>query len=1044
VKRPDVEAVLAPLKGFQRKSVDHAFHRLFEAPDSCSRFLVADEVGLGKTLVARGIIAKAIDSMWDTVDRIDIVYICSNASIARQNLAKLRVSGAGERSFALATRLTMLATQLAPRPGEASMADSKLNFVSFTPRTSFAMGHSTGQWPEREVLFHMVQPHVDRWTAMANLMQGNLGNRDWWRWRLKEERTPIEAGIRDRFDHRLVADSDLLDDLNDVLDGWFHRYREHWPEEARWRRNQVIGRLRRLLAGVCVEGLEPDLVILDEFQRFKGLLETREEERDPAGELAQALFDAETPEGNPVRTLLLSATPYKLYTADAEIEHEDHYEDFLATTRFLMGGDEDRVEHLQRTLQTFGGALKRAAAGGEADVAAARVAVEGVLRGVMARTERVSASEAQDAMVDEPLVKMDVKALDVRQYLASDALFRAVGDRDPMPFWKSAPYLAHFMRGYRFDARLEETLESAPERVAEVLEAHSSAFIDAETVRTFGSLDLANAKLRDTLTDVLDGGLWRLLWMPPTVPYWPLRGSFKGQEGRTKSLLFSAWNVVPDVVSAVVSYEVERRMAGTRLSEYAEPAKQQRPLLRLAQSGEGRRSSHRALLVLLPCISLADLAHPLGAPPGEDRRAWTRRRVAELLGPLPAPAGSDADPRWNWLLPLLLDPELRGFLVRWRKDRGRDRPNPEHFDAYIDDLLSIDVGGLGARPEGLLDLATELALGAPGVLAARMLGMAGVDDENRRRLSVDFAMAFWSLFNRPTVITMIRELDPALPYWRAVVRYCRDGNLQAVLDESWHLVSEQYSWSSDQSANEVASRTVKQLADSARPKASRVHARFLRPRNDGEVEREEIRIRTDLALRFGDVRGDEGRLISQDGVRLAFNSPFRPFILASTSVGQEGLDFHPWCHRLVHWNLPGNPVDLEQREGRVHRYKGHAVRRNVAEVHAEQALEEWKPGEDLWSGMFRLADEAARGREESDLVPYWLAPGPSRVQRHVPLLPWTREVTAFARLKKQLAAYRVVFGQPRQEELLNLLERSSIDLDVLREWVVDLRPEGDR
>ncbi len=68
-----------------------------------------------------------------------------------------------------------------------------------------------------------------------------------------------------------------------------------------------------------------------------------------------------------------------------------------------------------------------------------------------------------------------------------------------------------------------------------------------------------------------------------------------------------------------------------------------------------------------------------------------------------------------------------------------------------------------------------------------------------------------------------------------------------------------------------------------------------------------------------------------------YNSPFRPFLLTSTSTGQEGLDFYPWCHRLVHWNLPGNPVDLEQREGHVHWYKGHAVRRIVLAVLATVA-----------------------------------------------------------------------------------------------------------
>ena len=62
----------------------------------------------------------------------------------------------------------------------------------------------------------------------------------------------------------------------------------------------------------------------------------------------------------------------------------------------------------------------------------------------------------------------------------------------------------------------------------------------------------------------------------------------------------------------------------------------------------------------------------------------------------------------------------------------------------------------------------------------------------------------------------------------------------------------------------------------------------------------------------------------QPEVRQAFNSPFWPFVLASTSVGQEGMDFHWWCHAVFHWNTPANPVDFEQREGRVDRYRGHA------------------------------------------------------------------------------------------------------------------------
>ena len=479
MKRPSVDASLKPLKPFQRRTVEHAFHRLFTADDSTGRFLVADEVGLGKTLVARGIIARAIDHLWNEVDRIDIIYICSNGSIARANLPKLQIGGADERSFALATRLTMLATQLAPREGQPGLAGSKLNFVSFTPGTSFNMGNSGGQGREREVLFHLLRPLIGPPTALMNLLQAGIVNKEDWRRRLRYRR-PIDEDIRKRFEVAFNERGDLGARLREVLDTWFGRYRQHWPREARSERDQVVGKLRRLLAEVCVGALEPDLVILDEFQRFKQLLDPLNPDRNPAVELAQVLFRTTAHDGKRVRTLLLSATPYKLYTADAEIEHEEHYEDFLATTRFLLGDDDARVEEVKHRLSRFGAALKRAA--GEPDqvkeVEQAKRDVEASLRNVMARTERVAASDDRDAMLAETRSQATPNATDVRQYLAADALFRAVGDRDPMPFWKSAPYLAHFMHGYKFDELLKEAI-AAPDKLAEVLGRHESALLTA-------------------------------------------------------------------------------------------------------------------------------------------------------------------------------------------------------------------------------------------------------------------------------------------------------------------------------------------------------------------------------------------------------------------------------------------------------------------------------------------------------------------------------------------------------------------------------------
>ena len=373
-----------------------------------------------------------------------------------------------------------------------------------------------------------------------------------------------------------------------------------------------------------------------------------------------------------MRTLLLSATPYKLYTADVEIEHEEHYQDFLATTRFLLGDNDARVEELKQQLSRFGAAL-RSAAGGEPEqverVERAKRAVEDSLRDAMARTERVAASEDRDAMVAEDRRTTPVTASDVRQYLAADALSRAVRGPDPMPFWKSAPYLAHFMHGYKFHDRLVEALGTAgpPDKIVNALQRHDAAFLKAATLRSWGSIDPGSAKLRELVGELIDQGLWRLLWMPPTLPYWPLEGPFEGKEHATKRLLFSAWSLVPDVVSAVLSYEAERLMVGGRLDSYDNLEKQQGHLLRLAQSASGVRSRHRLLLLLLPCLPLADRAHPLAAPPGQDRRAWVHAQVDELLADprLPNPQAGNIDDRWEWAAPLLLDPGLPAFLRAW-------------------------------------------------------------------------------------------------------------------------------------------------------------------------------------------------------------------------------------------------------------------------------------------------------------------------------------------------------------------------------------------
>lgn len=175
----------------------------------------------------------------------------------------------------------------------------------------------------------------------------------------------------------------------------------------------------------------------------------------------------------------------------------------------------------------------------------------------------------------------------------------------------------------------------------------------------------------------------------------------------------------------------------------------------------------------------------------------------------------------------------------------------------------------------------------------------------------------------------------------------------------------------------------------------------------------------------------------------AFNSPFRPFVLATTSVGQEGLDFHWYTRKIVHWNLPSNPVDMEQREGRINRYKCLAIRRNIAKFFGNEIFS--------WDGMFEEADKQWRKESSTDyseMVSYWCLPREiirehgeklEYIERLVPLYPMSIDELRYKRLIDVLSLYRLTMGEPRQEELLQLLE-GKVTKEQMQQLLFDLSP----
>ena len=419
-ERPDANAVLDGLKGFQRDSVEYAFERLYTAQDSTRRFLVADEVGLGKTLVARGVIAKAIDHLWDEpnrVEQIDIVYICSNAQIARQNVRRLQI---GSDRFVRAGRLGLLPQEI------HDLKANRVNYLALTPGTSFDLRSSMGIRDERVLLYHLLQRvWPDQRKGPMNLFQGYVRKTGYFRWELKAflRWRRIDDDLAKAFKRRLLDEGEDFRERYADLCKRFWRTRPRIPWSDRSEQIRFIGQLRSMLAVVCVEALEPDLVILDEFQRFKSLLDGE----DATAKLARQLFTY-ADDTSAVRLLLLSATPYRMYTLHHESADDDHYRDFLRTVEFL-DPDMKKSGDLRRLLDDYRQAMYRIESGTE-PLVRIKGEIETQLRRIMSRTERLRVSTESDGMMREvPSVGLELTAGDVQDFLTIEKIGRKVKQR---------------------------------------------------------------------------------------------------------------------------------------------------------------------------------------------------------------------------------------------------------------------------------------------------------------------------------------------------------------------------------------------------------------------------------------------------------------------------------------------------------------------------------------------------------------------------------------------------------------------------------------
>ena len=191
-----------------------------------------------------------------------------------------------------------------------------------------------------------------------------------------------EACLRKRFEELCAA---------------FPRYDSIVTAEVSTERRRIIGELRTELAASCIHALQPDVIILDEFQRFKHLLHEESEEN----QLARHLFQFAG-----AKTILLSATPYKMYTMDHESRDRRSLQGLLRNfLDFLHEGKangtyRETIDRYRRELLTFDAERPE-------QLLAIRDELAAQLRKVMVRTERLAVTPDRNGMLKEIVASTD-------------------------------------------------------------------------------------------------------------------------------------------------------------------------------------------------------------------------------------------------------------------------------------------------------------------------------------------------------------------------------------------------------------------------------------------------------------------------------------------------------------------------------------------------------------------------------------------------------------------------------------------------------------
>lgn len=1113
-----VTEALKGLKDFQRETVDYAIEQ-FQAGHT--RFLIADEVGLGKTIVAKGIVARLFEQtvLDGGKHRFNVIYVCSNQAIAKANIGKLNFTQ-DSSAISLSSdddRITSLAYS-------DSIDDDARTFSirAFTPATSFDDKTHAGRKDERVLLYRLLNDYADiapNKNSLKWILKGNnrISEKSWEAAILEADKglgRPIRPGVSAEFRKKLaepvtresLPKSFLAAGINYEVKYWTLLknlcqlgIRKNSTAQIEFGR-ELISHLRLTLSQACIGFLKADIFILDEFQRYKTLIEDKATQLTPAVELARAIFSRQG-----TKVLMLSATPFKAYTNDYdELSGEVHHQEFETVLKFLK----PELDHNSTQWTTFNNnrnelfsILRHSVdAASERDRA---IEIKGELeqfyRSCMVRTERLSVSKDRDSLIKSMATEyLEPEASDIKDFVALDDLTLYLNKKHkyqlptPIEYVKSSPFALSFLDGYQHRKRLVEVIAEDSELQTR-LKKLPHAWVDLKKVAKYRVLSqpMPNAKLRLLLKETIDNNAWKLLWVPPSMPYYDAGGPFAELPAFSKVLVFSSWLMVPRMISTLVSYEAERLSVGNPHSEsereeekrqYFDKRRHPRPqiLFRLEKDdGAASLAQPASIIYLYPSPFLANAYDPQQNLIEHKSLKQIRSRLrdsfyAQLKSEaVQSFANGDGDWKaWFWCAPLILDKVMSGgdLAAKWinkgmpSSDSVTDSEDHasqtievtgkaryfQRISEFFNDPTSIPLPRLTERQLAeVANYLVALSLGSPAVcyLRTQQRQSAGITLEMMDG-AFEVASGFVTTFNKPESVAIIRlctSSKTAGSHLDRILEYSIQGNLQALLDEYFYLIREQEGLTSLRDVASHISDVLTIRASTAKVDDASTILKAALPNSVGRARFLRTHFAVDFAGQKLSTAKTSGRQIN---IRQAFNSPFRPFVLATTSIGQEGLDFHLYCRKIFHWNLPANAIDIEQREGRINRYKGLVIRQNLVKKYSNSLA--LAGNETAWTEIFRVAEEK-EGKVQGvcEMVPFWHTEPEDhesedqiRIERYVPLYSFSRDIEKYKDLQRILAYYRITFGQPRQEELILALADKVEDqsYEAIRDLLIDLSP----